>query len=81
MSKTRSYNEAGRRLQAAVISYQMGYKGVDRILKTTPAVVDESWADLARSLIRHMLEQHSDRLLSQTKAGVLKARPATDLIQ
>ena len=55
--KTHRYNEAGRRLQAAMLSYQMGYKGVDSTLKTTPAVVDESWADLAEQLLKEMTNQ------------------------
>jgi len=44
------YNEAGRRLKAAVISYLMGYKGVDRTLQELPEDVDEWWAELAEQL-------------------------------
>jgi hypothetical protein len=62
MSKVHRYNEAGRRLQAAVISFHMGYKGVDATLKTTPEVVDESWAELAAQLIRGILQENADRL-------------------
>jgi len=38
------YNELGRRLLAAVISYRMGYREVDRVLKTDiPQKVHPSW--------------------------------------
>lgn len=44
------FNEAGRRLKAAVISYLLGYKGVDRTLQDLPEEVDEWWAQLAEQL-------------------------------
>lgn len=49
------YEEAGRRVKAAVISYLMRYKGVDRTLKE---MGDEDpgdyWSDLAEKLVRGM---------------------------
>jgi len=51
------YNELGRRLLAAVISYRMGYAGVDRVLKNTvPPKVETSWADLGATLDREIAE-------------------------
>lgn len=44
------FNEAGRRLKAAVISYLVGDKGVDRVLDEVPEHVDEWWAELAEEL-------------------------------
>lgn len=44
------FNEAGRRLKAAVISYLLGYKGVDSTLRELPEDVDEWWAELAEEL-------------------------------
>jgi hypothetical protein len=49
-----SFNEAGRRVKAAVISYQMGDAGVDRALKGIPDDPGEGWAALAESLLRGM---------------------------
>ena len=40
-------SEAGRRLKAAMISYHMGYKGVDSTLKTTTVQDGDGWAELA----------------------------------
>jgi hypothetical protein len=50
------YNELGRRLLAAVISYRMGYAVVDRTLKTIPETVHSSWAQLGQDLDRAMAE-------------------------
>lgn len=47
------YNELGRRLLAAVVSYRLGYAGVDHVLKNEiPATVNSYWADLGRDLDR-----------------------------
>lgn len=53
-NKPHPFNEAGRRLKAALISYQLGLTGVDRTLKEMPEVVDDSWAELAQSLLTKM---------------------------
>jgi hypothetical protein len=51
------FNEAGRRLYAALISYQMGHSGVDSTLKNMPATVDAFWSDLAERLSRDIAAQ------------------------
>jgi hypothetical protein len=51
------YNEAGRRLKAALISYQLGLKGVDSTLKKMPEIVGEGWAEIAEQLLLDMAEQ------------------------
>jgi len=48
------YNEAGRRLKAALVSYQVGRKGVDSTLKQTPENPGEGWAELAERLLIDM---------------------------
>ena len=45
------YNEAGRRLKAALVSYQAGRKGVDSTLKQTPEDPGDGWAELAERLL------------------------------
>jgi hypothetical protein len=51
------YNEAGCRLKAALISYQIGRKGVDSTLKQVPENPGEGWADLAQRLLYDMLNR------------------------
>jgi hypothetical protein len=46
------YNEAGRRLKAALISSLMRYAGVDRTLKGLPEDAGEGWGELAECLIQ-----------------------------
>ena len=47
------FEEAGRRIKAAVISYLMSYKGVDRTLKEMgDEDPGEFWSDLAEKLVR-----------------------------
>jgi hypothetical protein len=48
------YNEAGRRLKAALISYILGRPGVDRTLIEVPEDVGDGWGDLAKQLIDEM---------------------------
>ena len=48
------FNEAGRRLKAAMISYQLGLAGVDSTLKKLPKIVDDSWAEMAEKLLHGM---------------------------
>jgi hypothetical protein len=44
-------NELGRRLCAAVISYQMGIQSIDYTLKChVPKEIDSSWGELAAAL-------------------------------
>ena len=54
--KLHPYNEAGRRLKAALVSYSVGRAGVDYTLKQTPEDAGDDWAELAESLLRGMLE-------------------------
>jgi hypothetical protein len=62
------YNEAGRRLKAALISYQLGRKGVDSTLKQMPESAGEGWAEIAEKLLREMAEQVGD-ILSPPSGG------------
>jgi hypothetical protein len=64
--KPHPYNEAGRRLKAALISYQLGRAGVDYTLKQVPEDVGDDWAELAGSLLQGMLGGRSfPRAVSQ----------------
>jgi hypothetical protein len=49
--------EAGRRLKAALVSYQLGRAGVDRTLKQVPDDPGEGWAELAQELLTRMALQ------------------------
>ncbi len=49
------YNEAGRRIKAALVSFQLGRAGVDRTLKETPEDAGEGWAELAEQLLYEMV--------------------------
>jgi hypothetical protein len=49
-----AYKEAGRRLKAALISYQLGRTGVDRTLKEVPEDPGEGWTELAQHLLTEM---------------------------
>jgi hypothetical protein len=51
------YNEAGRRVKAALMSYQLGLKGVDRTLKEMPEFAGEGWAEIAEKLLCGMADQ------------------------
>lgn len=52
MAKARSFPSAGRRLLAALISYQAGHAGVDRILKQYAHVkIRPEWDELAMKLL------------------------------
>lgn len=51
------YNEAGRRLKAALASYVAGHKGVDRMLKREPEDAGSDWGQLAEDLIAVLLRQ------------------------
>ena len=67
MAEGHSFNEAGRRVKAAVISYQMGDAGVDRALKGIPDDPGEGWAELAESLLRGMQAEVVGQLLGGWK--------------
>jgi hypothetical protein len=64
------FNEAGRRLKAALISYQLGYSGVDYTLKQMPQVVDPSWSELPERLLREMSEQIGSSLFPKGPPGI-----------
>ena len=49
------FNEAGRRLKAALLSYVMGRPGVDATLNEIPKDVGEGWAEMAKHLIDEMV--------------------------
>jgi hypothetical protein len=46
------FNEAGRRIKAAVLSSLTRDKGVDHILEQLPEEVERGWADLGECLVR-----------------------------
>ena len=62
------FEEAGRRIKAAVISHLMGYKGVDRTLKE---MGDEDpgkfWSDLAEKLVMGLNAGVAEELLGPKK--------------
>jgi len=45
------YNEAGRRIKAALVSYRLGRDGVDYTLKQMPDIIDPFWCELAQNLL------------------------------
>lgn len=63
------YNEAGRRIKAALISYQLGMKGVDRTLKEMPEYAGDGWAELAEKLLRDMTGRVIEELIGPTPSG------------
>ena len=52
-----AYNEAGRRIKAALVSYSLGRAGVDYTLKQMPDIVDLFWCELAQHLLTGMAER------------------------
>ena len=57
--KAKSFPSAGRRLAAALISYQIGHAGVDRVLKQYgDKKVNPWWEKKAQALIREMLQKN-----------------------
>jgi hypothetical protein len=59
---------AGRRLLSALISYQMRYAGVDRVLKEdADKPAGQFWEDKADELIRIMLAQVSEKAIPDRK--------------
>jgi hypothetical protein len=63
-----AYNELGRRLLAAVVSYQLGYAGVDSTLKKTPREVEPWWSNLGQYLAVVI----SQKLVSGTLAEAVR---------
>jgi hypothetical protein len=62
------YEEAGRRIKAAIISYLMSYKGVDRTLKEMgDEDPGEFWSDLAEKLLRRTNGEVVEELLGLRK--------------
>lgn len=57
------YNEAGRRLKAALISYQLGRKGVDSTLKEMPENAGEGWGEIAEKLLRDIANHIANSLI------------------
>lgn len=54
------YNDAGRGLIAVIIAKQMGLRSIDYCLKKyVPGEVDPSWAELAETLVRGMVQSSS----------------------
>ena len=53
--KIGGYQDLGRRLLAAVMSFQLGRKGVDHELRHTTGEVSEYWQQLAERVHREVL--------------------------
>jgi hypothetical protein len=67
-SQPHPYNELGRRLFAAVVSYELGLRGLDYTLREyAPESVDDFWSDLGEQLLRQ--RQESDMKLFFGQAG------------
>jgi hypothetical protein len=65
-----SYNEAGRKLKAAITSSLLRRKGVDRTLKEMPEIVGHDWVELAERLMRDMNAQVVEQLVPTRKGPV-----------
>ena len=57
------YNEAGRRIKAALLSYQLGRAGVDRTLKEVPQDAGDEWAELAKELLIALNDRTANGLI------------------
>jgi hypothetical protein len=57
------YNEAGRRVLSAVLSYQLGIQMDYCLRKYVPEEVDSGWAELAETLLRGMSEGIVSKIL------------------
>lgn len=55
------YSEAGRRLKAALVSYQLGRSGVDYTLRQIPSDPGEEWSKLAEQLLYGLAMQMGNR--------------------
>lgn len=73
---THPFNEAGRRLKAAMVSKHAGYVGVDYTLKRTPEVVEEYWAEAAQELSRRLIESAAPSQAISGEHSIVKELPA-----
>jgi hypothetical protein len=67
--RRKPYNEAGRRIKAALISYSLGLAGVDSTLKRIPEDPGEGWAEVAEQLLREMTNELGNELLAPHTKG------------
>ena len=65
----KGFREADRRLKAAMISYQMGYKGVDSTLKQVPEDPGDSWTEMAEHILRGMSAAVMESVLGSPHKG------------
>jgi hypothetical protein len=65
----KGFREAGRRLKAAMISYQMGYKGVDSTLRQVPEDPGDSWTEMAEHILRGMTAAVAESVLGPPRKG------------
>lgn len=56
------YNEAGRRLKAAIISYRLGKAGVDSTLKEISNDPGPGWSELAEDFDREIADEIEEML-------------------
>ena len=62
------YNDLGRRIVAAIVSYHMGLRSLDYTLREyTPELVDEYWCDLGKQLLRLYQEHKMATLFGSQK--------------
>lgn len=71
------YNEAGRRLLAAVMSYQLSIKMDYCLRKYVPEEVDNGWAEMAETLLRGI----SEGIVSQIRPDLGKSKSLTNKVQ
>lgn len=62
------YNEAARRLKAALLSFHLGRAGVDSTLKEVAEDAGEHWAMIAAVLLREM-ENEVGKTFTRISAG------------
>jgi hypothetical protein len=55
------------RLKPALVSYQLGLRGVDYTLKDMPSDPGRGWAELAESLLRGMNGAVAEELFNRPK--------------
>ena len=59
------YNEIGRRILAAVLSYQLRLRGLDYTLRQhVPEVVDPFWCEIGEQLLRYRQQKLMDLMFS-----------------
>jgi len=63
MSKEKSFPSLGARIAAALVSYQLGHAGVDRVLKQYANVkIDPWWEDVGRALQQEVVKRTENSL-------------------